>query len=82
VPFRHSGELEITGPQRAGETLILIEDMTVRNLSPATQQSYLNAISRYRSSVGILVAPLIVLAWKMSTRFRFIWLQRGSHGLR
>jgi integrase len=32
---------------------------------------------RYRSSVGILVAPLIVLAWKMSTRFRFIWLQRG-----
>ena len=37
---------------------------------------------RYRSSVGILVAPLIVLAWKMSTRFSFIWLQRGSRGLR
>jgi hypothetical protein len=31
----------------------MIEDMTVRNLSPATQQSYLNAVS---SSVGILVA--------------------------
>ena len=51
----------------------MIEDMTVRNLSPATQ---------HRSSVGILVAPLIVLAWKMSMRFRFIWLQPGSHGLR
>jgi hypothetical protein len=24
----------------------------------------------------------VFLAWKMSTRFRFIWLQRGSHGLR
>ena len=35
----------------------MIEDMTVRNLSPATQQSYLNV---YRSSAGILVAPLIV----------------------
>ena len=56
----------------------MIEDMTVRNLSPATQQS---TSMRYRSSVGILVAPLIVLAWKMSTHFRFIWLQRGSHGL-
>ena len=57
----------------------MIEDMTVRNLSPATQQSYLNAC---RSSAGILAAPLIVSAWKMSTRSRFIWLQRGSHGLR
>src|SRR5262249_45153944 len=35
---------------------------------------------RYRSSVGILVAPLIVLAWKMSTRFSFIWLHRGKRG--
>jgi hypothetical protein len=33
----------------------MIEDMTIRNLSPATQQSYLNA-----SSAGILVVPLIV----------------------
>jgi hypothetical protein len=25
----------------------MIEDMTVRNLSPATQQSYLNAVSKF-----------------------------------
>ena len=57
----------------------MIEDMTVRNLSPATQQSYLNAVSKF---AGILVAPLIVLAWKMSTRFRFIWSRPGSGGQR
>ena len=63
----------------------MIEDMTVRHLSPATQQSYLNnAVSKFSQyfGVSILVAPLIVLAWKMSTRFSFIWLQRGFHGLR
>src|SRR5262245_31410495 len=32
---------------------------------------------RYRSSVGILVAPLIDLAWKTSTRFRFILVATG-----
>ena len=57
----------------------MIADMTVRNLSPATQQSYLNAVSKFSR---YLVAPLIVLALKMSMRFRFIWLQPGSHGLR
>ena len=35
----------------------MIEDMTVRNLSPATQQSY---SALYRSSAGILVDPPIV----------------------
>jgi len=34
------------------------------------------------SLAALVVAPLIVLAWKMSTRFSFIWLQRGFHGLR
>ena len=58
----------------------MIEDMTVRNLSPATQQSYLNAVSK--SSAGILVAPLIISAWKMSTSSRFIWLRGGSRGRR
>ena len=57
----------------------MIEDMTVRNLSPATQQSYLNAVSKFSR---ILAAPLIVSAWKMSTPFRFIWLRRGSRGQR
>jgi hypothetical protein len=55
----------------------MIEDMTVRNLSPATQQSYLNAVSKFSRYFGAL---LIVSAWKMSTPSRFIWLQRGSHG--
>jgi hypothetical protein len=55
----------------------MIEDMTVRNLSRNNRTSM-----RYRSSVGILVAPRIVSAWKMSTRSKFIWLQRGSRGLR
>jgi hypothetical protein len=53
----------------------MIEDMTVRNLSPATQQSYLNAVSKFSRYFGCSLS-----AWKMSTRSRFIWLQRGSHG--
>src|SRR5438132_14349106 len=30
----------------------MIEDMTVRNLSPATQESYLNAVSKFSRYVG------------------------------
>ena len=30
----------------------IIEDMTVRNLSPATQRSYLNAISKFSRYFG------------------------------
>jgi hypothetical protein len=30
----------------------MIEDMTVRNLSPATQQSYLNAVSKFGRYFG------------------------------
>ena len=30
----------------------MIEDMTVRNLSPATQQSYLNAVSKFSRYFG------------------------------
>ena len=36
----------------------MIEDMTVRNLSPATQNN--RTSTPYRSSAGILVARLIV----------------------
>ena len=32
----------------------MIEDMTVRNLSPATQQSYLNAVSKVQSAFWAL----------------------------
>jgi hypothetical protein len=42
----------------------MIEDMTVRNLSPRRNN---RTSTRYRSSAAILVVPLIVLAWKMST---------------
>jgi integrase/recombinase XerD len=48
----------------------MIEDMTVRNLSPATQQSYLNAVSKFGRYFG------------RSTPFRFIWLRQGSRGRR
>jgi hypothetical protein len=57
----------------------MIEDMTVRNLSPATQQSYLNAVSKFSRHFGRSPDRL---GLEMSTRFRFIWLQAGSHGLR
>lgn len=30
----------------------MIEDMTVRNLSPATQRSYLNAVSKFSRYLG------------------------------
>ena len=30
----------------------MIEDMTVRNLSPATQQSYLHAVSKFSRYFG------------------------------
>ena len=30
----------------------MIEDMTIRNLSPATQQSYLNAVSKFSRHFG------------------------------
>ena len=57
----------------------MIEDMTVRNLSPATQRSYVHAVlkfSRYfgRSRTG--------LAWKMCAPFRSISSRtayRGRH---
>ena len=57
----------------------MIEDMTVRNLSPATQQSYLNAVSKFSRYFGRSPDRL---GLELSTRFRFIWLQSGSHGLR
>ena len=55
----------------------MIEDMTVSNLSPATQRSI---STQYRSSAGILAVPLIIWAWRMSMRSRFILWQRGYHG--
>jgi hypothetical protein len=47
----------------------MIEDMTVRNLSPATNDP---TFPPYRSSAGILVGLPIVCTWKMSEPSRFI----------
>ena len=49
----------------------IIDDMTIRNLSPATQQSYLHAVSKFIAS-----------ALRRSMLSRFIWLRLGSRGLR
>ncbi len=65
-----------------------IEDMTVRNLSPATQQSYLNAVSKFSRYFGRSPDRLgledvhAFQLHKMSTPSSFIWSRRGSRGLR
>ena len=55
-----------------------IDNMTVRNLSPATQRSYLNAVSKLSR---ILADRSIIWAWRMFMRSRFIWWRRAYHGL-
>ena len=57
----------------------MIEDMTVRNLSPATQRSYLYAVSKLSWYFG---RPPTGWAWRMSARSRFIWWRRGYRGRR
>ena len=41
----------------------MIEDMTVRNLSPATQQSYIHAVAKFSQYSGVLP---IVSGWRTS----------------
>ena len=55
----------------------MIEDMTVRNLSPATQRSY---ITRLRSSAGISVVRRIGWVWRMCAPSRSIWFRRAFRG--
>ena len=47
----------------------MIEDMTIRNLSPATQQSYIHAV---RSSAAISAIRRIGSGWKTSAPTRCI----------
>lgn len=37
----------------------MIEDMTIRNLSPATQQSYIYAVAKF--SVSVTLGPFFIL---------------------
>ncbi|MGY4601491.1 hypothetical protein ACVWXL_009237 [Bradyrhizobium sp. GM22.5] len=55
----------------------MIEGMTVRNLSPATQQSYLNAVAKL-SDISVVLRT--ALTWRISVPSRFIWLRRGCPG--
>jgi len=57
----------------------MIEDMTVRNLSPATQRSYLAAVSKLSRYFG---RSPIVLSWRISARSRYTWWRSGYPGQR
>jgi hypothetical protein len=57
----------------------MIDDMSVRNLSPATQRSYLHG---FRSSVATLGDHRIGSVSKTFGRFRSISFRRGFPGRR
>ena len=52
----------------------MIEDMTIRNLSPATQRSYLHAVSKFSR---IPPARRIGSGWKTSAPTRCILISKG-----
>ena len=55
----------------------MIEDMTVRNLSPATQRSYLHAVSRFSGYFGHSPQRL---GLEECESIRCIWWPTGFHG--
>jgi hypothetical protein len=57
----------------------MIEDMTVRNLSPATQRSYVHAVAKFGR---FSAARLTGLIWRTCERSRYIWLLVGYRGRR
>jgi len=57
----------------------MIEDMTVRNLSPATQRSYVHAVAKFgRSSAALPTGSIL----KTSAHSRFISWLAGYRGRR
>jgi hypothetical protein len=60
----------------------MIEDMTVRNLSPATQRSYLAAVSKLSRYFGRSPDRLGLEDVLMSAPSRFIWWRSGYPGRR
>ena len=56
----------------------MIEDMTVRNLSPATQRSYVHAVAKFGRFFGRSPDKL----WRMSEPFRSTWWPAGCRGRR
>jgi hypothetical protein len=57
----------------------MIEDMTIRNLSQATQRSYVHAVLKFSQ---YFVARPTGSAWRMFDPIRCIWLRRASRGRR
>ena len=56
----------------------MIEDMTVRNLSPATQRSYVHAVAKFGRSWRRPTS----LIWRTCEPSGFIWLLVGYRGRR
>ena len=55
----------------------MIEDMTVRNMSPATQRSYMSAVSKF---TDILASRPSGSIWKTFALSRFTWSRRPFRG--
>jgi hypothetical protein len=55
-----------------------IEDMTVRNMSPATQRSYISAVSKFSRYLAGRPSGWI---WKTFAPSRCIWFRQASRGL-
>ena len=58
----------------------MIEDMTVRNLSPATQRSYVHAVAKFSRLFRPLAGPAGI--WRTCAPSRFILSRPAFRGRR